>query len=79
VDEDGKVTIWAITSTISGNGDTGADPDKLVVIRDALPNTTASGAADEHFVTLRTAKFGEVLRGVAFTPGSHNGHQGWWH
>jgi hypothetical protein len=79
VDEDGKVTIWAITSTISGNGDTGADPDKLVVIRDALSNTTASGAADEHFVTLRTAKFGEVLRGVAFTPGSHNGHQGWWH
>jgi len=78
VDEDGKVTIWAVTSTISGNGDTGADPDKLVAIRDGLANTTATGAADEHFVTLRTAKFGEVLRGVSFTPGSDS-HQGGWH
>lgn len=71
VDEDGRVTIWAITSTVSGNGDTGADPNKLVAIRDELSNTTASGAANERFVTLRSAKFGEVLRGVSFTPGTN--------
>jgi hypothetical protein len=77
VDEDGKVTIWAVTSTISGNGDTGADPDKLVAIRDELSNTTAAGAAQEQFVTLRTAKFGEVLRGVSFTPGTDTHDKGW--
>jgi hypothetical protein len=76
VDRDGKVTIWAVTSTVSGGGDTGADPDKLVAIRDVLSNTTAAGAADEHFVTLRSAKFGEVLRGVSFTPGT-DAHEGW--
>lgn len=78
VDEDGKVTLWAVTSTISGNGDTGADPNKLVAIRDALSNTTAAGAGNERFVTLRSAGFGEVLRGVSFTPGTrpHRGF-GW--
>jgi hypothetical protein len=76
VDGDGKVTVWAVTSTISGGGDTGADPDKLVAIRDVLSNTTAAGAADEHFVTLRSARFGEVLRGVSFTPGTDS-WKGW--
>ena len=75
VDEDGKVTLWAITSTISGNGDTGADPNKLVAIRDELSNTTAAGAANEQFVTLRSARFGEVLRGVSFTPGTGRGNR----
>lgn len=70
VNEDGTVTIWAITSTTSGNGDTGADPDKLVVITDTLSNTTAESAAQEKFRTLRTAAFGEVLRGVSFGPTS---------
>ncbi len=68
VNDDGTVTIWAITSTTSGGGDTGADPDKLVVITDNLGNTNASNAAGEKFYTLRTAGFGEVLRGVSFTP-----------
>jgi hypothetical protein len=63
---DGTATIWAITSTVSGNGDQGADPNKLVVITDALANTTLPGG----FSTVRTAGFGEVLRGVSFTPGS---------
>lgn len=81
VNRDGTVTIWAVTSTTSGNGDTGADPDKLVVITDKLANTTASGAAGEQFFTLRTARFGEVLRGVSFTPGTgsdgdHDGDDG---
>jgi hypothetical protein len=75
VNGNGTVTIWAITSTTSGDGDTGADPDKLVVITDNLANTSASGAAGEMFYTLRTAGFGEVLRGVSFTPsGDGNDH-----
>jgi hypothetical protein len=77
VDRDGKVTLWAVTSTISGGGDTGADPDRLVAIRDSLSNTTAAGAAKERFVTLRTAKFGEVLRGVSFAPGTDQPGKGW--
>ena len=72
VDGDGKVTIWAVTSTISGNGDTGADPNKLVAIRDELSDTSATAPADEQFVTLRSASFGEVLRGVSFTPDTDN-------
>jgi hypothetical protein len=74
VEDDGTVSIWAITSTISGNGDVGADPNKLVVVRDMLGNTTASGAAREKFATLRSAGFAEVLRGVSFTPGTEQRH-----
>ena len=70
VNDDGTVTIWAVTSTTSGNGDTGADPDKLVVITDTLSNTTTVSAAQEKFRTLRIAAFGEVLRGVSFGPTS---------
>jgi hypothetical protein len=66
VNDDGTVTIWAITSTTSGGGDTGADPDKLVVITDNLKSTALP--AKEKFFTLRTAGFGEVLRGVSFAP-----------
>ena len=64
------VTIWATTSTISGSGDQGADPNQLVVIVDSLKNQDATAAAKEKFFTLRTAKFGEVLRGVSLTPGA---------
>jgi hypothetical protein len=70
VSRDGKVTIWAITSTISGNGDTGADPNRLVAVEDRLENTDSTVAAQERFHTLRTAKFAEALRGVSFTPGT---------
>ena len=70
VNSDGTVTIWAITSTVSGAGDTGADPNKLVVITDKLSDTTAAQAANEKFITLRSAGFGEVLRGISFTPGT---------
>jgi hypothetical protein len=73
---DGTVTIYAITSTISANGDTGADPNKLVKVRDQVSATTLpSGDGDHdrddrlgHFVTIRAARAGEVLRGVAFAP-----------
>jgi hypothetical protein len=70
VGSDGLVFIWGITSTVSGNGDTGADPNRLVVAVDELKNVDAAKAAHERFVTLRTARFAEVLRGVSFTPGS---------
>ena len=65
---DGTVTIFGITSTVSANGDQGADPNKLVAITDVIANTTASGAASEQFTTLRSANAGEVLRGVALAP-----------
>ena len=79
VNADGTVTLWAITSTVSGNGDTGADPNKLVKVRDRLDATTLpTGDGDNdrddrlgHFVTLRSAKAGEVFRGVAFAPKEH--------
>ncbi|KQR76909.1 hypothetical protein ASG35_11515 [Burkholderia sp. Leaf177] len=68
VDHNGIVTVWATTSTVSGNGDTGADPNRLVAVQDALKDKTA--AKHSRFVTLRSAGFGEVLRGVSFTPGT---------
>src|ERR1700722_4568492 len=68
VNPDGTATIYAITSTISGSGDQGADPNRMVAIRDKVSATTLPSA--ESFVTLRKAGFGEVLRGVAWTPGT---------
>jgi hypothetical protein len=68
VNPNGSVTIWAITSTVSGNGDQGADPNQLVMITDQ-PSAT-SPAAGESFRTIRSAGYGEVLRGVSFTPGT---------
>ena len=66
----GNVTIWGITSTVSGNGDQGADPNELVVITDSLANTNPAVAANETFSTVRSAGLGEVLRGVSLVPGS---------
>jgi hypothetical protein len=68
VNRDGTATIWAITSTVSGNGDQGADPNKLLMITDSLAATSPPAGAS--FSTLRTARFAEVLRGVSFTPGT---------
>ncbi len=66
----GLVTIWGITSTVSGNGDQGADPNQLVAIVDLLSNTNPTIGAEEKFWSLREAGFGEVLRGVSFAPGT---------
>ena len=74
VNGDGTVTIWAITSTVSANTDAGADPNKLVVITDIVANRDPAIAAEEKFATLQSAGFGEVLRGVSFTPGTHMRH-----
>ena len=68
VNRDGTATIWAITSTVSGGGDQGADPNKFVTITDKLAATTLP--ASEMFTTVRTARFAEALRGVSFTPGT---------
>jgi hypothetical protein len=70
VNADGTATIWAVTSTVSNNGDQGADPNLLVTITDLLANTSAAAAANERFTIVKAANYGEVLRGVAFTPGS---------
>jgi hypothetical protein len=77
VNGNGTVDIFAVTSTISASGDQGADPNKLVKVTDRLRATTlpqAGGHGDGddaigRFATIRTAKAGEVLRGVAFAPG----------
>jgi hypothetical protein len=66
VNWDGMVTIYAITSTVSGGGDQGADPNELIAITDNLAATTLP--ASESFHTVRAAGFGEVLRGVSWTP-----------
>jgi hypothetical protein len=63
----GTVTILGITST-SGQtlNDEGADPNQLVSITD---NVAATSLPSESFAVIRTAAFGDALRGVAFIPG----------
>jgi hypothetical protein len=68
VDDEGNVTLYAITSTVSGGGDQGADPNRLVSVTDRLSNTDPAKAAKEKFTVLRKADFAEVLRGVSFAP-----------
>jgi hypothetical protein len=70
VNGDGTATIYAITSTISGSGDQGADPNQLVVITDNLSAAGPTPPPAESFTTLKSAGSGEVLRGVSFTPGT---------
>jgi hypothetical protein len=82
VNRDGTVTIWAVTSTISTNGDQGADPNKLVKVTDVLAATTLPTGDGDHdrddwigtFQTIRTARAGEVFRGIAFAPGESDVH-----
>jgi hypothetical protein len=76
VHRDGRVDIYAVTSTVSTSGDQGADPNKLVKITDLLKaSTLPTGDGDKdrddsvgRFVTIRAAEAGEVLRGIAFAP-----------
>ena len=81
---DGTVTIYAITSTISANGDTGADPNKLVKVTDVLAATALPVSNGNnwnrvgHFVTLRSARAGEVFRGVAFAPSDRGDDDNRW-
>jgi hypothetical protein len=67
---EGMAAIWGVTSTVSGNGDLGADPNRVVVVADLLSNTDPAVAATESFYDFKNAKAKEVLRGVSFTPGT---------
>jgi hypothetical protein len=59
----------AITSTISQNGDNGADPNKLVKATDLISATQPATTAHlDRFVTIRSSRAGEVFRGVALAP-----------
>jgi hypothetical protein len=80
VSRDGIVTIYAVTSTISASGDQGADPNRLVKVLDRLDATTLPAGAHEghgdglgRFEIIRSAKSGEVFRGVAWTPEDDDG------
>ena len=68
VNRDGAVSIWAITSTVSGATDTGADPNRLVSITDR-PAATSRGQTS--FATVRTARTREALRGITLNPADH--------
>ncbi|HXR37208.1 MAG TPA: hypothetical protein VN754_14720 [Candidatus Binataceae bacterium] len=69
VDDDGIATIYAITSTISQNGDNGADPNKLGEVTDLISATQpATKGHLDRFVTIRSARAGEAFRGVALAP-----------
>jgi hypothetical protein len=71
VNPNGTVSIWAVTSTVSGGGDQGADPNQLVEITDPLHATTPG--ARERFRTVVPALYDQVVRGVSFTPGTFTG------
>ena len=61
--------IYAITSTISQNGDNGADPNQLVVVTDLIGATQpASHGFLDAFFTVRSAQAGQAFRGVALAP-----------
>ena len=70
-------TIYAITSTISLNGDNGADPNKLVKVTDLISATQpAKNGNLDRFTTVRSAAAGEAFRGVALAPkGNGNNNQ----
>ena len=69
VNHDGTATIYAITSTISQNGDNGADPNKLVKVTDQISATQpATNGYLDRFVTIHSARAGEAFRGVALAP-----------
>ena len=70
---DGTVTVYAVTSTISHSGDQGADPNKLFKLTDRLDATSLpTGGEDDgslgHIKIIRSAKSGEVYRGLSFAP-----------
>jgi hypothetical protein len=76
VNRDGSVTIWAVTSTVSGSGDQGADPNQVVAITDNLSATSLPSG--ESFGSVIAPRYGHVVRGVSLTPGSSDdGHHGW--
>jgi hypothetical protein len=72
VNRDGTVTVWAVTSTVSGSGDQGADPNQLESITDD-PSATTPGS--ERFTQVIAPRYGRVLRGVALAPDGELGRR----
>ncbi len=68
VSANGTVTLWATTSTVSGSGDQGADPNSLVTVTDNLAATSLP--AGDSFSPVIAPTWGQVVRGVSFTPGT---------
>jgi hypothetical protein len=69
IGDDGKVTLFAVTSTLSASGDQGADPNLLVKVTDRLNAATLPTVGElGQFKVIRSAKSGEVFRGVALAP-----------
>ena len=69
VNRNGTVTIYATTSTVSGSGHQGGDPNRVVAITDELGATTAGS---EQFWTVAAPRFGVRYGGVAVLP-----HRSW--
>ncbi len=68
VNGDGTATIYAATSTVSGSGDQGADPNKVVKITDDL---TATMPGTESFTTIAGPTNRVVYRGLAVVPAGY--------
>lgn len=73
VNNNGTVTIYGVTSTVSGSGDQGADPNEIVSITDVLADTKSSQllsapSGDEVFDVIDAPQYGVVYRGVAPDP-----------
>jgi hypothetical protein len=66
---DGTATIYAATSTVSGSGDQGADPNQVVKITDNMGATTSPGG--ESFTTIAGPTNRVVYRGVAVVPANY--------
>jgi hypothetical protein len=76
VNHDGTATIYAVTSTISQNGDNGADPNMVVKVTDRISDTKlATGGYLDTFVTFSPARSRVAYRGVALAP--EGGFFGW--
>jgi hypothetical protein len=78
VNGNGTVTIYATTSTVSGSGDQGADPNKVVAITDALGATAPATANAEQFMTIREPVAGVRYGGVAVLPRNFGEQQHGW-
>ncbi len=68
----GTVTIYATTSTVSGSGDQGGDPNQVVAVRDELG---ATNPGYERFITVAPARFGVRYGGVAILPATWGAHK----
>lgn len=69
LNDDGTATIYAATSTVSGSGDPGADPNEVVKVTDDLGDTTSPGS--ESFTTIAGPKSRVRYAGVAVVPANY--------